>query len=168
MFSKNLSSFCSWYFNFLMEAIAYHQLYDDRVRSLNQSNAVGIVLYEAIRQLGPQLFIRPHLLNIPQPVPNAREVNRLKQQHICQIQLALKKQEVHRQPKIGLEQPRIPRIECQISLKFLSHVVGTGIARLCSIGLGSKCSCSFIVRSSVPPFSASYRSVISPKPLTMN
>ena len=28
-------------------------LYDDRVRSLNQSNAVGIVLYEAIRQLGP-------------------------------------------------------------------------------------------------------------------
>ena len=28
-------------------------LYDDRVRSLNQANAVGIILYEAIRQLGP-------------------------------------------------------------------------------------------------------------------
>ena len=28
-------------------------LYNDKVRSLNQSNAVGIILYEAIRQLGP-------------------------------------------------------------------------------------------------------------------
>lgn len=28
-------------------------IYDDRVRSLNQANAVGIILYEAIRQLGP-------------------------------------------------------------------------------------------------------------------
>ena len=27
-------------------------IYDDRARSLNQANAVGIVLYEAIRQLG--------------------------------------------------------------------------------------------------------------------
>ena len=27
-------------------------VYDERVRSLNQANAVGIVLYEAIRQLG--------------------------------------------------------------------------------------------------------------------
>lgn len=27
--------------------------YDDRVRSINLANAVGVVLYEAIRQLGP-------------------------------------------------------------------------------------------------------------------
>ena len=28
-------------------------IYDNRVRSLNQANAVGIIIYEAIRQLGP-------------------------------------------------------------------------------------------------------------------
>ena len=40
--------------NFIHRELSYRvPLYDDRVRSLNQSNAVSIVLYEAIRQLGP-------------------------------------------------------------------------------------------------------------------
>lgn len=53
IFGKETAGLPDWLVNRYSDRALRIPLYDARVRSLNLSNAVGIAVYEAIRQLGP-------------------------------------------------------------------------------------------------------------------
>ena len=53
IFGKETAGLPEWLLNRHTDETVRIPLYDARVRSLNLSNAVGIAVYEAIRQLGP-------------------------------------------------------------------------------------------------------------------